>query len=181
MQATDRPARVYLTGPMGAGKTTVGRALALRLGWAFLDLDAAVEQAAGCNIAEVFAREGEAGFRRREVEALRHTAERSQTVVATGGGALVQPGAMAWARTHGHVVYLRAPAEALAQRLGAARARPLLLNAGGAPLGEAERLQRIQELLDAREAVYRQADVTVDAAAAVDRVAEQVAEALYRS
>src|SRR4051812_17978196 len=83
--ADDAP--IFLIGFMASGKTTVGRLLAERLGWAFVDLDEVIEVAAGKTVAEIFAAEGEAGFRRRETEALREVVQRRKTVVATGSGA----------------------------------------------------------------------------------------------
>lgn len=78
--------RVFLTGFMGAGKSAVGARLAARLDLEFVDLDAEIESAAGCSIAELFARDGEAGFRRLERSALERVARRENVVVATGGG-----------------------------------------------------------------------------------------------
>lgn len=181
MQATDSPARVYLTGPMGVGKTTVGRALARRLGWAFLDLDDAIEEEAGCRIAEVFEREGEAAFRRREAEALRRTAARPHVVIATGGGALTQPGAMDWACAHGYVVFLEAPEDVLARRLASGIGRPLLLDAAGQPLREADLLARVRTVLAQRIGRYRQADLSLDATGSPGRVAARIADALAGS
>jgi len=80
-------APIFLIGFMGSGKTTVGRLLADRLGWAFADLDDLIVRSAGLTVAEIFAREGEEGFRRRETEAVRGAAGRQRSVVATGGGA----------------------------------------------------------------------------------------------
>src|SRR3954463_1144928 len=87
MPAADDDAPIFLIGFMASGKTTVGRLLAERLEWSFVDLDKLIEEGAGRTVADIFAAEGEAGFRMRETEALREVARRRKTVVATGGGA----------------------------------------------------------------------------------------------
>lgn len=118
--------RIYLTGFMGCGKSTVGPELARRLGVPFLDLDEEIERQAGCAVAEIFAAEQEAGFRRRERQALRATTELSAAVVATGGGCPVDPRNRQWMRQHGRTIWLHLPWPALASRLAAAPGpRPL--------------------------------------------------------
>ncbi len=87
MAPADDDAPIFLIGFMASGKTTVGRLLAERLEWAFVDLDKLIEDGAAQTVADIFAAEGEAGFRKRETEALREVAKRRKTVVATGGGA----------------------------------------------------------------------------------------------
>src|SRR3954471_7938685 len=87
MPPADDDAPIFLVGFMASGKTTVGRLLAERLEWAFVDLDEVIEEAAGKTVPEIFAAEGEAGFRKRETDAVRAVAQRRKTVVATGGGA----------------------------------------------------------------------------------------------
>lgn len=155
--------RVYLTGFMGSGKSTVGPILANVLGVGFCDLDAAIARGAGRPVAALFAEEGEAAFRAREAEALRATAALGSVVVATGGGALVQPGAMAWAKAHGAVVYLRVPLDALVTRLARTRnVRPLLVGPDGARLSEEALRPRVADLLAAREPVYRQAHLQIE-------------------
>jgi len=147
---------IWLVGMMGAGKSAVGRALAARRRCAFVDGDEAVEGEAGASVAEIFAREGEAGFRRRERAAVERLAGRS-AVVALGGGAIAQPGAAARLRESGTVVYLRARPETLLARLGEARERPLL-----AGLDAPARRERLAQLLAERESHYARAHVSVD-------------------
>lgn len=157
------PTRIYLTGFMGSGKSTVGPRLAARLGYAFVDLDDAVAARAGRPVAKVFAEEGEAAFRVLEADALRATAAVERTVVALGGGALASPANLAWAREAGTIVYLRLSPAALAARLTyTAAARPLLHDDGGRPLAGAALTRRIAELLGAREAFYAQAHAVVE-------------------
>jgi 3-dehydroquinate synthase len=147
---------LWLLGMMGAGKSAVGAALAAELGLPFLDLDREVEAAAGRSIAELFADEGEAGFRRRERAALDALAGR-RVVVALGGGAPAQPGVPAHLAASGTRVYLRARPETLLARIGEAADRPLL-----AGLGPAERAAELGRLLAAREPAYLQAELVFD-------------------
>ena len=158
-----RPPRIYLTGMMGSGKSTVGPRLAERLAYDFADLDNAIIFGAGCSIAAIFASEGEAGFRRRERSALRRTARSGRIVIATGGGTLAQPQNLAWARAHGLVVYLRLQPSTLARRLRYSAAfRPLLCTPDGDPLRGAALETRLGQLVDGRRDAYEQADVIVD-------------------
>jgi shikimate kinase len=150
--------RIFLTGFMGSGKTTVGRLLADRLGWEFHDLDAAIEAEAGMDIPGIFALEGEEGFRRREAEALA-AARPLHGVHGLGGGALQGPGARESLRGLGLLVYLRARPATLAARLaGVQEGRPMLAGEDG-PAGREERISR---LLSFRESCYLAADLVVD-------------------
>ncbi len=142
--------KIFLTGFMGVGKTTVGRALAQRLGLPFIDLDAAIETAAGATIAEIFARHGEERFRALEREALRRCERPSGCVVATGGGTAADPGSRAWMAEQGTTVWLDLPFEQIRRRLEEATDRPLFRD----PV-EAERL--FYERLPA----YREHDLRV--------------------
>ncbi len=145
-QIQDGPACVFLVGFMASGKTTVGRLLAQSLGCAFIDLDDVVEAKAGCSIAEIFAAEGEAGFRRREAQALRATVEpdadgqaadsaktasrdTSAMVIATGGGAMCYGDNLQYMRANGLVIALTAPLEVMRERAAqdkGDRERPLM-------------------------------------------------------
>src|SRR5258706_4509937 len=115
--------RVYLIGFMGAGKSSVGRALARRIGWAFVDLDRAIERRAGKSVARVFRDLGEPGFRSLERRAFWKAAGRSRVIIACGGGA-VESGAIRRRLAREHTVLLQAPLFVFARRLGA---RALLL------------------------------------------------------
>lgn len=140
---------LILIGPMGAGKSTLGRALAMRMGRPFVDADACIEAQAGMPIAAIFAREGEAGFRRRESDALRAALAGPPAVIATGGGAVLEADNRAAMRAAGTVVYLTVdPATQLA-RLRGDTGRPLLQSAD--PAGTLAALQA------QREPLYREA------------------------
>ena len=144
---------LYLVGMMGAGKSSVGRPLAEALGYRFLDADTALEQAARRPIPEIFASEGEEGFRELETAMLDGIAAWHSLVVATGGGVVTRP--VNWGHLRqGVVIWLDAPEELLLRRLRADRtARPLL--------EEADPAARLTALLEARRPLYAQADLTV--------------------
>lgn len=146
---------ILLIGYRGTGKSTVGRLLAARLGWAFVDADDEVERRAGKSIAEVFAEEGEPAFRDLEQQVVADLTERSQCVVSLGGGAVLrEENRAAIARCvneGGSVVWLTASASTIHARLQAdaatAQRRPQLTQQGG--------LAEIEQLLREREPLYR--------------------------
>jgi shikimate kinase len=151
---------LVLVGMMGAGKTSVGRRLARLLGAPFRDSDAEIEKAAGMSVAEVFARYGEPHFRqgeRRVIERLLHT--RPPAVIATGGGAFIEPATRAAIRAAAVSVWLRADLDLLWERV---RGRP------GRPLLDRPDPQATLAEIDARRRpVYAGADLTVDSLAGV--------------
>ncbi len=154
---------VTLVGLSGAGKSTVARLLAERWGWTAVDLDRRVEAHAGMTIPEIFENYGESGFRRLEREALDSALGSDRVVVATGGGAPCQPGAMDAILAAGPAVWLRGQPETLTSRIAAQRdetgeRRPLLEGEGGP--GRA--VARLAALLAAREPVYGRSTLTVD-------------------
>ena len=162
---------ISLTGMMGCGKSTVGRALSRALGWPFVDLDDEIARAAGSTIPEIFAAEGEAGFRRREQAALEAVLTSGENqVLALGGGTLTTPACERMVREQTLAVYLKAGAETLLERLsGATAGRPMLAGGNGQT--------RITTLLAERSAAYeRTARVTVPVAGL--SVQETVAEIL---
>ncbi|MBN9118359.1 MAG: shikimate kinase [Planctomycetes bacterium] len=149
---------MILVGYRCTGKTTVGRLLAERLGWGFADADDRVEAAAARSVADVFASEGEAGFRDREAAALAELCCRHSHVIATGGGAVLRAENRKLLRENGFVVWLTAAPDTIGARLGAdpttAARRPNLTAVGGQT--------EVRALVAAREPLYREAaDFTV--------------------
>ncbi len=146
---------IYLIGPMGAGKTAVGKQLALQLGLEFLDADAEIERRTGVDIGYIFEKEGEAGFRERERNMIAELSELRQTVIATGGGAVLDPGTRARLVATGTVIYLRTSIEEQLRRTGQSRKRPLLNTEN--PRAVLERLR------SEREPIYDEtADIRLD-------------------
>jgi len=166
---------IFLVGPMGSGKTAVGRQLAGRLGLEFIDCDAEIEARTGVDIPLIFEKEGEPGFRVREREVLDELSGLSRVLVATGGGAVLDPDTRARLRSRGCVVYLRTSVNQQLARTRRSGHRPLLRNPD--PLGTLERL------LQVRAPLYEElADITVDTDArkvrsVVDEIARRLAEA----
>jgi shikimate kinase / 3-dehydroquinate synthase len=117
---------IYLVGPMGSGKTAVGRQLARMLGVPFHDSDAEIERRTGVDVPFIFEREGEPGFRQREREALEALVQLSPIVMATGGGAVLAPENRRLLSDHGVVVFLETSVGQQLQRVGSGRGRPLL-------------------------------------------------------
>jgi len=139
---------VYLVGPMGAGKTTVGRHLAELLGREFLDSDQEIERKTGATIPWIFEKEGEKGFRNRETMVIDELTARSQLVVATGGGAVTQLPNREFLKQRGIVVYLYTPVEIQLQRTYRDKNRPLL------QVENPE--QKLRDLLAVRDPLYRE-------------------------
>lgn len=157
------PDRIYFTGFMAAGKTTVGRLVANTLGYNFVDLDRMVETTAGCTVQELFRVQGESAFRDLEHQALRSSAELSETVIALGGGALSTPGSWQLIESNSLVVYLRVASSALARRIQFGKSvRPLMLDDTGAVLPYRALHERVESLLKEREADYERADIIYD-------------------
>jgi shikimate kinase len=119
---------IYLVGPMGSGKTAVGRRLATLLGKQFMDSDAEIEKRTGVDIRYIFEKEGEARFRAREREVIAHLTALEDVIVATGGGAVLDPANRERLAGTGTVVYLETDVDALVQRTRMSKNRPLLMN-----------------------------------------------------
>lgn len=122
------PKRVVLIGPMGAGKSTIGRLLARELGYRFVDTDRLIEERCGANIPWIFDVEGEAGFRQRESAMLSELTERDGIVLATGGGAVTQAENHLSLKQDALVIYLKTSVEQQVERTRRDRNRPLLQN-----------------------------------------------------
>jgi shikimate kinase len=146
---------IFLIGPMGVGKTTIGRHLARSLGLEFIDSDHVIEEKSGADIPWIFDIEGEAGFRRRERAAIEELTRRHGIVLATGGGAVLDRDNRADLDRHGTVVYLQASVDKILARTGKSRYRPLLQTV--------DPRARVEQILAEREPLYREiADIIVD-------------------
>jgi len=155
MQSNLTNQNVFLVGPMGSGKSAVGRYLARDLGCEFIDSDTEIETRTGVDIPFIFEKEGEAGFRRREREVIEALTERPEIVLATGGGAILADSNREFLDARGTVVYLHATVEQQVQRTRRGRERPLL--EGG------DRPRILQELMEIRDPLYRGiADIIVE-------------------
>ena len=158
---------LVLVGLMGAGKSSVGRRLAARLGLPFTDADQEIEAAAGMTVSEIFARHGEPAFRDGERRVIARLLGDSVHVLATGGGAFINAETRARIRESAISVWLKAPVELLLQRVGRRDTRPLLRQ------GDPKEI--LEKLLAERAPVYAEADLTVDSEdgphnAAVERI-----------
>lgn len=140
--------RLFLVGPMGAGKSTLGRHLARVLDWPFRDVDSEIEHRTGADIPWIFDVEGESGFREREAAMVEELTRLPRVVLATGGGVVESPANRTWLRERGQVVYLYTPVSVQMERTRRDRNRPLLQT----PDPEA----RLRELMDRRDPLYRE-------------------------
>lgn len=139
---------VFLVGPMGAGKTTIGKLLAKQLGRPFVDSDWYIESQTGADIAWIFAKEGEAGFRERETRAIDELTQKDHIVLATGGGAVMCAENRAFLRQRGIVVYLNAPVDVQMARTAKDKSRPLLQQPNPKKI--------LQDLYNTRDPLYRE-------------------------
>jgi len=151
----NHPKNIFLVGPMGAGKSAVGRQLARSLHLTFMDSDDEVESRTGVDIAFIFEKEGEAGFRKREAAAIDDLTRIDGVVLATGGGAIIDPDSRNRLGGRGFVVYLYTSADQQFARTSRGRERPLLENG--------DRRQILEALLMERDPLYREiADLVVE-------------------
>ena len=147
--------RVYLVGPMGAGKTTIGKLLADELGLEVVDVDREIESRSGVDIPWIFDREGEAGFRIRETAALKELSQLDGVLISTGGGAVISAENRQIMMSTGTVIYLHTSVDEQVRRTSRDRKRPLLQN------DDPRRV--LSELMAIREPLYREiADVILD-------------------
>ena len=145
---------IVLIGMMGVGKSAIGRRLGARLGIPFIDADAEIEKAAGMSIADIFARHGEAAFRSGEARVIARLLNGGPQVLATGGGAVMNPETRALIQERGVSIWLSAEFELLLRRISKRKAeRPVLQTADPAAT--------LRELLAKREPIYAKADLTV--------------------
>ena len=165
----DLPRTVALVGLMGAGKTAIGKRLAARLGLPFVDADHAIEKLAGCTIEEYFARHGEADFRRKERQVISRLLTEPVHILATGGGAFVDPETRATMRGHALTVWLRADLDLLVARTARRTNRPLLK--------QGDPREVLARLIEKRYPIYAEADIIVDSE---DSPLEEMVERVLR-
>jgi shikimate kinase len=168
------PPGIFLIGPMGSGKSAVGRALARLCGRTFIDSDAEIERRTGVDIPFIFEKEGEPGFRIREREVIDELTQRPGIVLATGGGAVLLPENRACLASRGVVVYLQASVEQQVERTRHGRNRPLL--------HETDPQARLADLMRVREPLYTElAQIAVSTDhRKVQTVAEHIVSELKR-
>jgi 3-dehydroquinate synthase len=165
---------IFLVGLMGAGKTTIGRLLARRLDLTFIDSDHEIEARTGATIPWIFEIEGEASFRRREADVIRELTSQNGIVLATGGGAVLNPASRALLAERGTVIYLRASVSSILQRTAHDKNRPLLQTA--------DPRRKLEDLTEQREPLYREiADIVIDTGrpnvqSMVQTILDQIAE-----
>ena len=169
----DLPRTVVLVGLMGAGKTAIGKRLAARLGLPFVDADHAIEKAADCSVDEYFARYGEADFRRKERQVIARLLADPVHILATGGGAFIDPDTRALMRGRALSVWLRADLDLLVKRTAGRDHRPLLKT------GDPREI--LQRLIDLRYPTYSESEVIVDSADQPADVTVDAVEAALRA
>jgi shikimate kinase len=162
---------IVLVGMMGAGKSSVGRRVALRLGIPFVDADTEIEKAAGMAITDIFAIRGEAEFRAGEARVILRLLEGGPQVLATGGGAFINPDTRAAIAAKGISIWLKAEPDVLMKRIKRRQDRPLLHTADPAAT--------LRKLLEEREPVYALADLTVQSREVThDRIVDEIVSAI---
>ena len=153
---SDKVTNIVLVGPMGSGKTSVGRRLACVLKRDFFDSDFEIVARTGVAIDHIFDVEGEEGFRNRETSMLADLCEISNIVIATGGGIVIKPENRELLKHNSFVVYLSSSVEQLVNRTARSKSRPLLERS-------TNREQTIKDILEARESFYQEvADIVID-------------------
>lgn len=158
--------RIFLVGPMGAGKSTIGRLIARALKLEFLDADTEIEQRTGADIPWIFDVEGEAGFRDREQQVIAELTQRNRIVLATGGGVVLRAENRRALSSRGFVIYLKTTLEEQLRRTGGDRKRPLL------NVDDPERVLR--ELTEQRHPLYAEiADLSVESDSSSPKVVAQ--------
>jgi shikimate kinase len=162
--------KVFLIGFMGSGKTTLGRKLASRMGFEFIDLDHKLEQQVELSIAEYFSFFGEDSFRRLESEVLKKTLYPEDVIISTGGGLPCYFDNMDWMKANGRVIYIKLPPKTLADRLESGKEeRPLLQDKHGDDL-----VAFIEQKLAEREGFYMQANIVAEGLSLTAERLEQI-------
>ncbi|MDR3627078.1 MAG: shikimate kinase [Ignavibacteriaceae bacterium] len=154
--------KIYLTGFMGSGKSTIGPILANTLGWDFYDLDVVIEKKEGKKISKIFEDSGEVYFRDLEKQMLKDFAGRANIIIALGGGTITNQDNIDLLKKTGKIIYLKMSAEAAYKRLRFKRDRPILTRDGTVNLSKSEFTARIAQLLEERSGYYEQADIIIN-------------------
>lgn len=153
--------RIYLTGFMGSGKSTIGPILANTLGYGFVDIDKAIEQQIGQTVKEIFHTQGEEYFRSLERTLLQDLRSKDHMVISLGGGTIADPVSFPLIRESGVLIYLKTAPDQLFKRLQNKTDRPVLVDVSGERLSEEALRLRIQDLYQRREQYYEQADIII--------------------
>lgn len=162
---------LVLVGLMGAGKTTVGRRLAKELGLEFYDSDAEITEAAGCSVSDIFAMYGEAIFRDLEKRVMQRLVSTEPAVIATGGGAFINPEVRQVIKTNAHSLWLNADLDTLEERVSRRNTRPLL--------EQGDKRAILSRLMEERYPVYALADMQINSGnGAHENVVERIVEML---
>lgn len=160
---------IALTGFMAAGKTVVSRRLARKLGWSFVDLDRVIEADVGLSIPQIFSRHGETHFREAEKRALKQVLQRTEQVIALGGGAVLDAENLKLLQERSLLVWLKVSTDVVLRRIKNKDNRPLLQGP--------DKRKRIEQLSRSREGIYAQAHVTIETD---KKPVEDVVEEIWR-
>ncbi len=152
---------VYLTGFMGAGKSTIGPILANTLGWNYFDVDLEIEKKINKKIVEIFESKGEDYFREIERETIENLSKGSDLVISLGGGAIANRDNIDFLKQNGIIIYLKVSPEIVFERLRSKKDRPLLLSDKNENESKQSFINNVQRLLDTREVFYNQADYNI--------------------
>lgn len=154
--------RIYLTGFMTSGKSTIGPILANSLGWDYFDLDREIEKDAGKTVVKIFETEGEKFFREQETKKLTELSCKKNLIIALGGGTISNENNFKIIKTTGRLIYLKTAPEIIYKRIKHKLERPLFRDLVLEEKPEEEFLKRIQEILNERSVLYESADITID-------------------
>ena len=165
---------IVLVGLSGSGKSTIGAALSKQLNFSFIDIDDRIVQSEGVSIGEIFAQHGEGRFRELERETVLQLDLSSPSVLALGGGAWMQDEIRGFLSPIAKIIYLEASVESILQRLKDNNVRPLLDDLS-------KRKEVLEQQLETRKRVYKEADITVNANAAVPEVTQEIIQKLKLS
>ena len=165
---------IYLCGFMATGKSSVGKRLAARPHYEFLDMDTAIETESGMTIPQIFSTQGESAFRALESRMVARVAGKTGLVVATGGGAIVNPQNLELLKRSGVIITLTADIPTILQRVGSGDDRPMLR--------DGDRVERIRTLLEQRAEAYAKADIVLDTSLLnIEEVAQRIVDLLHES